>query len=109
MLEVRMGLVEELSPALNGKQRRHLRSLAHELKPIVLVGQRGVTESLIKNLDEQLLAHELVKVKVHDPGAIEEVARELQTSTESALVQWIGKILLYYRPHPENPAIKLPR
>ena len=104
-----MGLVEELSPSLSGKQRRHLRALAHELKPLVLVGQRGVTETLIANLDEQLLAHELVKVKVHDPDSIEEVARELRDGTGAQLVQWIGKNLLYYRAHPEEPTIALPR
>lgn len=101
-----MGLVEELSPALSGAQRRQLRAMAHEMKPLVLVGQRGVTENLIQNLNEQLLAHELVKVKVHDPDALEDVARTLAASTESALVQWIGKVLLFYRAHPENPTIK---
>ena len=104
-----MGLVEELSPSLTGKQRRHLRALAHEMKPLVLVGQRGVTESLITNLHEQLLAHELVKVKVHDPSSMEEVARELGTATGAQLVQWIGKSLVYYRAHPEEPTIALPR
>lgn len=104
-----MGLVEELSPALTGKQRRHLRSLAHPLKPLVLVGQKGVTQGLIENLDEQLAAHELVKVKVHDADGIEATARQLGEATSSALVQWIGKVLLYYRARPDEPTITLPR
>ena len=103
-----MGLVEELSPALTGKQRRHLRALAHAQKPLVLVGHRGVTQALIENLDEQLQAHELVKVKVHDADGIEGVARELGEATNAALVQWIGKILLYYRARTDDPAITLP-
>lgn len=104
-----MGLVEELGDGLTSKQRRFLRSAGHSLRPLVLVGQRGVSPTLIQNLDEQLLAHELVKVKVHDPDAVEDVARRLHDATGAALVQWIGKNLLYYRPHPDDPTIKLPR
>lgn len=103
-----MGLVDELSSAMTGTQRRHLRSLGHDLKALVLVGQKGVSESLIANLHEQLLAHELVKVKVHDPDNVEDVARALAAGTDSALVQWIGKTLLFYRAHPDKPTIKLP-
>lgn len=104
-----MGLVEELSSKLTGKQRRHLRSLGHELNPLVLVGQKGITDALIENLDAQLLAHELVKVKIHDADAVEEVARALAAATSAAVVQWIGKTLLFYRAHPEKPVIQLPR
>lgn len=104
----KMGLVEELSPELSGKQRRHLRSLAHSLKPVVLVGQKGVSEGLVENLQEQLLAHELVKVKVHGGDDIEAVARQLHDGADAALVQWIGNNLVFYRPHPEEPTIHLP-
>lgn len=104
-----MGLVEELSSEMTGDQRRYLRGLGHDLNALVLVGQKGVSDGLIENLHQQLLAHELVKVKVHDPDAIEEIARALATGTKSALVQWIGKTLLYYRAHPDKPTIKLPR
>jgi RNA-binding protein len=103
-----MGLVEDLSPDFTGKQRRHLRSLAHELKPLVMVGQRGISENLIQNLDEQLLAHELVKVKVHDSDAMEETAKALAEGTGAALIQTIGKMLVFYRRHPEKPTIKIP-
>lgn len=104
-----MGFVEELSPDFTGKQRRHLRSLAHDLNPVVLVGQRGVSDNLIENLDEQLLAHELVKVKVHDSDALEETARALAEGTGSAVIQTIGKMLVLYRAHPKQPTIKLPK
>ena len=104
-----MGLVEELSSKLTGKQRRHLRALAHEMQPLVMVGQKGISDTLIQNLHEQLLAHELVKVKVHDSDAMEESARALAAGTKSALVQIIGKMLLFYREHPEKPVIKLPK
>ena len=72
-----MGLVEELSSDMTGKQRRFLRGLGHDLNALVLVGQKGISDGLIENLNEQLLAHELVKVKVHDPDGIDDIAREL--------------------------------
>ena len=103
-----MGLVEDLSPNLTGKQRRHLRALGHPLKPIVLVGQKGVSANLIENLDDALTHHELVKVKVHDPDGVAGIAAELAEGTKSAVVQWLGKTLLFYRAHPEEPKIKLP-
>ncbi|MBA2663491.1 MAG: ribosome assembly RNA-binding protein YhbY [Bradymonadaceae bacterium] len=103
------GLVQRLSPKLSGKQRSHLRGLAHALKPIVLVGHKGVTEALIENLDAALLAHELVKVKVHEGDDIEEVATRLAKDSSAQLAQMIGHVLVYYRAHPKQPKIELPK
>ena len=102
-------VVTRLSPQLTGKQRRYLRSLGHGLRAIVMVGQKGVSEGLIENMDGALTAHELVKVKVHDAGAIDEVAQALHDATGAQLAQKIGKNLLFYRAHPEEPEIRLPR
>ncbi len=104
-----LSLVQRLSPNLDGKARRHLRSLAHDLNPIVLVGQKGISEGLIENFEAALLAHELVKVKVHDAGAIEETAEAFHAATDAQLAQHIGKMLIFYKPHPEEPKIRLPR
>lgn len=102
-------LVQRLSPKLTGKQRRYLRSLAHTLNPIVLVGQNGVTPSLIENLEAALLAHELVKVKVHDADEVDGVAEDLHDATGAQLAQRIGKTLVLYRAHPKKPVIVLPK
>jgi RNA-binding protein len=102
------GLVTRLSPKLKGKDRRHLRSLAHHLNPIVLVGQNGVTEALVKNFESALLAHELVKVKVHDADETQSVAEALFEQTGAQLVQLIGKTLVFYKAHPKKPEITLP-
>ena len=104
-----MSLVDDLSPNLTGKQRRHLRSLAHTLKPIVQVGQKGVTDGLAESLEQALLDHELVKVKVHDADEIDAVATELHAKTSAQLVQKIGKILIFFKPHPQEPTIRLPK
>ncbi len=103
------GMVSRLSPRLTGKQRRHLRSLAHSLKPIVLVGQRGLSENLIENFEAALLAHELVKVKVHEGSGLVEVAQAFHEATDAQLAQRIGFTLIFYKPHPETPTIVLPR
>ena len=104
-----LSLVPRLSPDLTGKQRRHLRSLAHDLNPIVLVGQKGLSDNLIENFEAALLAHELVKVKVHDADALEETAEAFHAATGAQLAQTIGKMLIFYKEHPEEPQIRLPR
>lgn len=104
-----LGLVQRLSPKLNGTQRRHLRALGHHLNPIVLVGQNGVTEGLIANMEAALLAHELIKVKVHDPDEVDDTAQALFEATKAQLAQKIGKTLLFYRAHPSEPKIVLPK
>ncbi len=103
-----VGLVPRLSPRLTGKQRRYLRGLAHDLKPIVLVGQHGVSENLIDNFRAALLAHELVKVKVHGGDDLVGAAEVLHEETEAQLAQKIGFTLVFYQPHPDDPTIQLP-
>ena len=102
------GLVTRLSPRLTGKQRRYLRGLAHDQKPIVLIGQHGISENLIENFEAALLAHELVKVKVHGGDGLEEAAQALYEATGAQLAQHIGFVLVFYKPHPEKPTINLP-
>ena len=103
------GLIQQLSSKLSGDQRRYLRGLAHGLKPIVQVGQQGVTEMVVQQLNIALYDHELVKVKVNNTysGTIEEVAVALTDSTESACVQKIGHILVFYKANPDEPKIEL--
>jgi RNA-binding protein len=105
------GLIQKLSPMLKGAQRRQLRGLAHSLKPIVQVGQQGVTEMVIRQLETALYDHELVKVKINNTfdGAIEDAASELAAGTGSACVQQIGHILVYYKANPDKPVIELVR
>lgn len=102
------GLVTRLSPDLTGRQRRHLRGLGHNLQPVVLVGQRGISENLMDNVSSALSSHELIKVKVHDSDQLEEVAQHVCDHTTAQLVQKIGKVLLFFKAHPDEPVIKLP-
>jgi len=96
---------------LTGKQRRHLRALAHDMKPIVQVGKGGIDGGLIGAVDQALTDHELVKVKVGESAGLDrhEAAENLATATKSEIAQVLGNIVLLYRPDPEDPQIKLPK
>jgi len=97
-------------PTLNDAQRKHLRRLGHDRKPVVLVGQTGVSASLIAELERALADHELVKVKarVGERDARDEILTTLAERTKSQLVQRIGNVALYYRHNPRRPGIVLP-
>jgi RNA-binding protein len=95
---------------LKGRHLRHLRGLAHDLVPVVLVGKAGVTEAIGGAVGEALLSHELIKVKLPqaDKVARAQMAAELAAATSSALVALTGRVVVLYRPHPEQPVIELP-
>jgi RNA-binding protein len=110
---IKIGFGDERRPelALTPKQRAHLKSLAHHLKPVVYVGKEGVTEQTVQSIEEALHNRELIKVKVLEaaPLHVREAGAELETRLENAnLVQTIGRIAVLYRRHPEKPEIKLP-
>lgn len=88
---------------LTNQQRRHLRSLAHHLKPVVMVGDKGITENLLAELDRALEDHELIKVSI--AGADKQQRRTLSDAlcqnSSAELVQMIGRITVLYRPAQE--------
>lgn len=99
------------TPVLTGKQRRHLRALAHDLKPIVQIGKDGIDKGVVSAIDQALADHELVKVKVAEVAGLDrhEAADELAGKTHSEVAQVLGNIVLLYRPDPDDPQIKLPK
>jgi RNA-binding protein len=100
-----------VSVTLNGKQKRFLRALAHSLKPVVQIGQAGLTPSVLSAIDAALGAHELIKVKLGGEGDLspDAVSADIERETDSAVAQVIGRVLVVYRPRPEEPRIELPR
>jgi RNA-binding protein len=95
---------------LNGKQRHHLRGLGHDLKPIVLIGKAGIDDGLVAALEQALIDHELVKLKVGEAAQLDrqEVAEALALRTGSEVAQVLGNTVLLYRARPDEPAIVLP-
>jgi RNA-binding protein len=93
---------------LAGFQRRFLRGRAHGLRPVVQVGDSGLSESLLDALDAALRDHELVKVRLREPPDKKAAARELADASRSALCGVVGHTVILYRPHPDAPKIELP-
>jgi RNA-binding protein len=99
-----MHLMIKLTPA----QRQRLKGLAHPLSPVVIIGDKGLTESVKTEIDRALKAHELIKIRA---GSDEKDKRgkwmeEICDDLAAAPVQQIGKILVVYRPA-EKPLIQL--
>jgi RNA-binding protein len=84
---------------LSEKQRKHLRRLAHPLHPIVMLGNAGLTDGVVAELDRALTDHELVKVSARIGGRSERDASldELARRTSALLVQRVGHVGVFYR------------
>ena len=96
---------------LTSKQRAHLRSLAHHLKPVVHVGHEGVTDAVLRSVEEAFNTRELLKMKVLEnaPEEARDTADEIVAALEGVEVaQTIGRTVVLYRPFPEEPEIRLP-
>ncbi|HTV52961.1 MAG TPA: ribosome assembly RNA-binding protein YhbY [Steroidobacteraceae bacterium] len=95
---------------LSETQRRYLRGVAHPLKPVIEVGNAGLTDAVARETERALHDHELIKVRVRaaDRGARDAILDELATRTASALVQRIGHVGVLYRRRAELPKIIIP-
>lgn len=91
------------------KQRAQLRGLANSIDTILQVGKGGISETLIKQVDDALLARELIKMRVLEnaPMFAREAAVELAEKTNADIVQVIGTKFVLYRKHPKEPKIIL--
>ena len=96
---------------LTKSQKTYLKSLTNTLKPIVMVGKNGLTDTLINSLDENLTANELVKVSISDtcPQDVDEIAIELARETSSEIIYKIGRKVTFYRHNLKKNIINLPR
>jgi putative YhbY family RNA-binding protein len=95
-----------MAVSLTSRERTQLKARAHHLKPIVRLGQAGLSDALIAEIDRALGDHELIKVQVgfDDREARNEAAVEICERTGSAAVQMVGKVLVLWRPKPEEEA-----
>jgi RNA-binding protein len=93
----------ENNMTLNPKMRQHLKARAHHLNPVVLLGQHGLTEAVIKEVDLALTAHELIKVKfaTTDREAKQAAFNTLCERLNAERVQVIGNIVVLYRKNEE--------
>jgi len=94
---------------LSEPHRRHLRKLAHHLKPVVIIGNAGLTENVLTEIDGALAHHELIKVKINaaDKTERQAIIDKICEQTAANWVLSIGHIAAFYRPA-EKPKINLP-
>lgn len=95
---------------LTAVQRRYLRAQAHALYPVVMIGDAGLSDAVMREIDLSLKAHELIKIRVHGDDREARVAMldRICADLNAAPVQHIGKLLLVYRPA-EKPKLSLPK
>lgn len=94
---------------LTVKQRQYLKGLAHAMQPVVMVGSNGMTPAVLKEIDLNLKAHELIKIRVlgDDRESREALIEEICRASNSSFVQHIGKLIVMYRAN-EKAQINLP-
>ncbi|BAO44631.1 YhbY family RNA-binding protein [Thiolapillus brandeum] len=95
---------------LSNSQTRHLRGLAHKLKPVVMIGQHGLRESVLEEIGIALDFHELIKIKISagDRDERDQLIQQVIDQTRGELVQRIGNMAVIFRRNPRKPKIVLP-
>ena len=98
-------------PELSGADRRYLRAIATKERPVVWIGEAGLSDGALRSVEEALDARELIKVRLRSPADKKRTARELSRRSGAALCGLVGHTVILYRPHPEPEArqIALPK
>ncbi len=94
---------------LTDRQKRHLRALGHKLKPVVMIGDRGLTDSVLEEIDRSIEHHELLKVRVSvgDRTLRDRMIGEICERLGLTLIQRIGHVALLFRRNQRKPRISL--
>lgn len=97
--------------SLSKKQIKFLRAKCHDLKAVIMLGQKGLTEEVLSELETALLHHELVKIKlsVDDREQRKQMITQICSRSHSEEVQSIGKTLSVYRVNPDKAIIEIPK
>lgn len=97
--------------SLKESQKKYLRGLGHQLKPMITVSENGLTDTLLAEFESTIAHHELIKLRVRagDRAMRDATIRELCDKGSIELIQRIGNVALLYRENPENKKIRLPR
>ena len=97
---------------LSSVERRELRARAHALNPVVAIAENGLTEAVLKEIDNCLKAHELIKIRVYGDSRDNRLAylEKICAELGAAAVQHTGKLLVVYRPAPaDSAAVNAPK
>ena len=96
---------------LTEHQKKHLRGLGHKLRPVIMIGDAGLSTSLLEEYERTLEHHELIKVKIRagDRAARDGIIDDLCEKSGAELVQRIGNTALLFRRNPEKERVLLPK
>jgi len=94
-----------MAPTLTAKDRARLKARAHALEPNVSVGNAGLTKAVIAEVERALAKRELIKVRVQvdDRELRQQIGDEMGAATDAAVVHRVGKIVILFRPKPDEP------
>jgi RNA-binding protein len=94
---------------LSVDQKKYLRGLLHALKPVVIIGQNGLTENVNAEIDAALTYHELIKIKINaERDERETIVAAICEQHKAERVQYIGKMLSLFKRNKQKPRITLP-
>ncbi len=93
---------------VNSEQTKELKTRAHMLKPIIMIGQAGLTEAVLKEIEIALDIHELLKIKVRaERDERKEIFQQICIDTKAEMIQSIGQVIVIYREKPPKPQKKV--
>lgn len=100
----------DVMKTLKNPQKQHLKKLAHALKPVVMLGDKGLTDPVLIEVERGLDDHELIKVKLNagDREQRKTDIAQISTRTGAIFIQRVGNIAVFYRRHPDKTKIRLP-
>ncbi len=94
---------------LSSSQRRFLRGMTHHINPVVMVGDKGLTENVLEELDTALNHHELIKVRIRtDRDTRSTHSTEIADKCKAVVVHQIGHVTCFYRRNKKKPVIDFP-
>lgn len=94
---------------LTTKQRQFLKAEAHALNPVVMLGNDGLSENVIKEVASSIEHHELIKIKLNAGDERKEQAAQIATAVDAELVNVVGRIAILFKQRKENSRFILPR
>ena len=88
---------------MNAADKKKFRAQAHGLKPVIMIGQAGLTAAVLAEIELALDSHELIKVRIRaEREDRKQISEKICTETGAALIQTIGQIAVIYRLNPKK-------
>jgi len=95
--------------SLSNRQKRYLRGLSHQLKPVVMIGEKGLSDTVREEIETALKHHELVKIRLRVPRQQrQQMISDIARDSAAEKVHSIGQVACFFRRNPEQPKVVIP-